>query len=317
MEQTKNNPNLLIAKKTEKIITAVYLISQFLNESENLKQELRNTANSLLKQVNLFAYSERENIFSLYKDSLDQVSLLILFLTLAKNTKLISEMNCALVIEALRSLENILVNEQFSFNSQTLNILEEDFFYDLARKPSELATNPSTSFDVLSKRNLAVEKENALETFLVKNPSLKKVAEQKNFTSSDSQAKPLKDILIPKRQNITSLNDITQNKLKEFPRQLNLNYKSTKSAYTKASETLASATPTNVIKNKKGANRKQNRREQILNVFSRGVEVSINDISRKIVGCSVKTIQRELNNLLAEGSIAKIGEKRWSRYILA
>lgn len=63
-------------------------------------------------------------------------------------------------------------------------------------------------------------------------------------------------------------------------------------------------------------NRKKGRKEQILALFVRGVDVSIKDISARIKGCSEKTIQRELNNLVFEGLIERIGEKRWSRYIV-
>lgn len=62
--------------------------------------------------------------------------------------------------------------------------------------------------------------------------------------------------------------------------------------------------------------RKVSRREQILTLFVRGNDISIKDISTKIKGCSEKTIQRELNALVFDHIIERIGEKRWSRYIL-
>jgi hypothetical protein len=39
MENEKQYYNLLIAKKTEKLVTAIYLISQFLKDKENIKTE--------------------------------------------------------------------------------------------------------------------------------------------------------------------------------------------------------------------------------------------------------------------------------------
>ena len=51
-------------------------------------------------------------------------------------------------------------------------------------------------------------------------------------------------------------------------------------------------------------------------LFVRGVDVSIKDIAARIKGCSEKTIQRELNALLYDNVIERIGEKRWSRYVL-
>jgi hypothetical protein len=62
--------------------------------------------------------------------------------------------------------------------------------------------------------------------------------------------------------------------------------------------------------------RKSSRRDQVLSLLSKD-PISIKDISEKIVGCSEKTIQRELNALVDAQKITRIGEKRWSRYTLA
>lgn len=62
--------------------------------------------------------------------------------------------------------------------------------------------------------------------------------------------------------------------------------------------------------------RKVSRREQILSLFVKGHDISIKDISSKIKGCSEKTIQRELNALVFDHIIERIGEKRWSRYVM-
>lgn len=59
---------------------------------------------------------------------------------------------------------------------------------------------------------------------------------------------------------------------------------------------------------------KNNRRDEILSFIPKGIDVSIKDISSKIKDCSEKTIQRELNNLVFEKAIVRIGEKRWSKY---
>lgn len=298
MEEIK--PNLLIAKKTEKLVTAVYLISQFLEDKEGIKFELRNTANQLLKSVNLFAYSTPENIYTLYKNSLDQVSLIILYLSLAKNTKLISEMNCDIVIEALRGLENILVNQQFNFDKQNITILEEDFFFNLSRDiQANNFVNQNTSFDVLTKRSL---NKNSLPNFS-NNSNFNKTIPSPNYRES------LNDNLADKRQN--TINDISKkiSETKSIPNQkINAKPKLKIESKTQAVNIKKKVIPNKLVK--KNSNRKQNRREQILNVFSPGVEVSINDISKKIIGCSIKTIQREINNLLEEEKIAKIGEKR-------
>ncbi len=271
----KNNSelNLLLAKKTEKVVTAVYLISQFLNDTEDLKLELRSTGNLLLKEINLIAYNNSKDLFSLYKDSLDYVSLLILYINLAKNSNLISTMNCEIVIQALRSVEHVLIEEQFRFDKQDISIVEEDFFFNLERESfKNNFPNPNTSFDVLTNRNLNSKN-------------------NKQYHSNDSTDK----------RHLENLNDIS------FVKDIKTNFKvATKKVINSKSES----------KNKRNIGYRQNRKEQILGVFSRGVEVSIKDISKKIIGCSLKTLQREINNLLEDGKIEKIGEKRWSRYKL-
>ncbi len=63
-------------------------------------------------------------------------------------------------------------------------------------------------------------------------------------------------------------------------------------------------------------NRKLSRRDEVLKILS-SVPVSIKDVSDKVLGCSEKTLQRELNALVDTRQAIRIGEKRWSRYVLA
>ncbi|MFA6463593.1 MAG: hypothetical protein WCV55_01150 [Candidatus Paceibacterota bacterium] len=62
---------------------------------------------------------------------------------------------------------------------------------------------------------------------------------------------------------------------------------------------------------------KRQRRHKILSIIKHKKEVTIKDISSSIKECSEKTIQRELNSLLFEKVIKKVGERRWSKYLLS
>jgi hypothetical protein len=62
--------------------------------------------------------------------------------------------------------------------------------------------------------------------------------------------------------------------------------------------------------------RRFSRRESVVSLLSKDSAMSIKDLSFKIKGCSEKTIQRELNALLDEKKIKRLGEKRWSKYLL-
>ncbi len=63
--------------------------------------------------------------------------------------------------------------------------------------------------------------------------------------------------------------------------------------------------------------KKNSRQSIIINLLKRKKEIMIKDVSPLIDGCSEKTIQRELMAMVQNGTLRKIGEKRWSRYTLA
>ncbi|HUO56364.1 MAG TPA: hypothetical protein VMU27_02950 [Candidatus Paceibacterota bacterium] len=58
------------------------------------------------------------------------------------------------------------------------------------------------------------------------------------------------------------------------------------------------------------------RSEGILEVLRSAPDLSINDIALNLPEYGVKTIQRELVDLIESGRVRKIGFKRWSRYAL-
>lgn len=63
--------------------------------------------------------------------------------------------------------------------------------------------------------------------------------------------------------------------------------------------------------------KKNSRQSIIIALLKRKKEVMIKDVSPLIEGCSEKTIQRELSEMVRSGVLKRMGEKRWSRYSLA
>lgn len=72
----------------------------------------------------------------------------------------------------------------------------------------------------------------------------------------------------------------------------------------------------NVVKIKDNKADASNRQEIILSLLKKSNELGIKDFVTAITGCSEKTVQRELANMITKGQIKKTGEKRWSRYSL-
>jgi len=69
--------------------------------------------------------------------------------------------------------------------------------------------------------------------------------------------------------------------------------------------------------NGNGHKRKDLRKTTILDFIKRHNNASIKDIAPHIIGCSEKTVQRELIELINEGRIGRLGERRWSKYYIA
>ena len=67
-------------------------------------------------------------------------------------------------------------------------------------------------------------------------------------------------------------------------------------------------------KNKKISASKTDRQATVLNFLTTGVWSSIREIAKNLPNFSGKTVQRELNALVAAGLVKKTGERRWSRY---
>lgn len=63
--------------------------------------------------------------------------------------------------------------------------------------------------------------------------------------------------------------------------------------------------------------KKNSRKDSILNLLKTKSDLTIKDFTKVITECSEKTIQRELIDLVEKGLVKKKGERRWSTYSLA
>lgn len=79
------------------------------------------------------------------------------------------------------------------------------------------------------------------------------------------------------------------------------------------SEKVENKTNSNGV-NGNGHKRKETRKINIFNFIKSHDNITIKDIVPHIIGCSEKTVQRELISLINEGKIKKTGERRWTRY---
>jgi len=293
----KNEYGLLIAKKSEKLVTALYLVTDLIADSEPIKTNLRKLAITLLSSMNTLAQPEVKDRITEYKLSLRSVTEILSLLHVARTTGIVSDMNSTLLIDGYRALQLVLEKKQPVLTEEMLTIDNE---YKLQDGESFSSGIHTSSYDALTPMALSrvtshTEKQytKTQEKFQEKNDAIK---------YDLPQSKDSKIFKIPETISLNKGENINEEDTRVNTNRENINKGQNNPKYI---PTLTSY-----------QQRKVSRRDQIVGLFVKGVDVSIKDIATRIKGCSEKTIQRELNALVFDNKILRIGEKRWSRYLL-
>lgn len=298
-EESKQEYGTLIAKKSERLVTALYLVTDLMTDNEPIKHGLRKNAVALLSSMNSLSQLDVKDRVIEFKMSLKSVTEIISLLHVSVTTGIVSEMNGQLLMDGFRSLQLVLEKKQPIFTKEMLNVTDEDM---LDKNEGFSTAVTSSSYDVLTPLSLARLHDNnhdlrRTQEFLKQSQILSKIEANENKTTNKGQNIEQRNEENTKDKDVKK---VTQEKNTPSPHTVIMEHKN------KQSNIIASSFQM----------RKQSRREQILALFVKGVDVSIKDIASRIRGCSEKTIQRELNSLLYDNIIERIGEKRWSRYVL-
>lgn len=290
-EDTRDDYGMMIAKKSERLVTALYLVTDLIDGNDPIKNGLRKNCVALLSSMNALAQMDVKDKLTEFKMSLRSVTEIISLLHVASTTGLISDMNGIILTEGFRTLQLVLEKKQPILTRDMLTIDSEEALSSSVTQHSGIV---STSYDVLTPLGMAR-------------------AQEKNAQGDvGSVLKRQSTAQVP--QGNTSPE--AKEKVSSTKRQEDGQQKGQVSVPSVRSVLLQHTTPVPQALPSSFQNRKQTRREQIVSLFVKGVDVSIKDIAARIKGCSEKTIQRELNALVYDNVIERIGEKRWSRYIL-
>lgn len=286
-EESNKDYGTLIARKSERLVTALYLVTDLISDTEPIKHGMRKNAVALLSSMNALAQLDVKDRIAELKISLKAVTEILSLLHVAVTTGIVSHMNGELLMNGFRSLQSVLEKKQPILTKEQLYIEGEE---SLLADNHFASAVTSTSYDVLTPLTLA-----RLHS-----------SEEEHRRTQESLAS---ERIISKLEQ-TNKGQNMSDKVESRKEQIQKDNSSLHSALIKH------ATPIERTLASSFQMRKLSRREQILALFVKGVDVSIKDIAVKIKGCSEKTIQRELNALLYDNVIERIGEKRWSRYIL-
>ncbi|MFA6416119.1 MAG: hypothetical protein WCW56_01390 [Candidatus Paceibacterota bacterium] len=86
----------------------------------------------------------------------------------------------------------------------------------------------------------------------------------------------------------------------------------------KSAKMISGESPSPINRARPNKSESRDNRKKTINDFVKGKSwTSIKDIATAVHGCSEKTVQRLLAEMVEEGALKKQGERRWSRYMLA
>jgi hypothetical protein len=252
------------SKKTEKLVTALYMITDCMDSDDALKSKLRALGVELLSDIyRLSILSPIEKDTSI-ASILVRIGEIISFIEISHTIGFVSEMNA--------------------------NILKKEFTFLISELNSYQSKNQTTSFGEVTFENQKRSSFILREDMFAIEKEIPKISQ-----TLYSQISSIKD---------------TQGHIKNDQNKMSFTNNFIASPLV-GSRLQRHSGETNSIA-------KDDRSLKILGLIKDKKDVaygiSIKDISIAFPDYSEKTIQRDLNFLVAKGQIKKSGEKRWSRY---
>jgi DNA-binding transcriptional ArsR family regulator len=123
----KDSDLSFIVKKTEKVATAIYMISNFFNHEEPLKWELRKNVTKLLKDMMSFNDVSVNREVTLSRINTDFIELNSIF-NLSYNSGFISTMNYEIVTNEINNLSQLVLSYVEKQASISKSIFKKDYF---------------------------------------------------------------------------------------------------------------------------------------------------------------------------------------------
>ena len=301
--QTKQNQKkdkdfyLMVEVKSERLVAALYLVSNFFSDTEPMKWKFRDIGLSILGDVSKLKDSKIMERTDILSRTLGNVITIISLLEIARLSDFISDMNYGILRREFVSFLNLIRTRDEIRESMDDLELTDDFF----NMAQSTVVNKSTIQDH------------------TKYQQHKSVATQPNIEAQHSfPTKPKATIkTVPTIQQRTQTGVTENNQPKIAPTTMpSLPPKEVSvSPATFGKETQSHKQEEREV-SPHVTERKNYRRNVILDVLRTKQELSIKDISNIVTDCSEKTIQRELLGMVEEGMLKKKGERRWSRYSL-
>lgn len=148
------SPSIFIHKKTEKLIAALYMVTDFIKDTEPLKWQLRTKSLNLISvRANFLnaSVSRRKELLKEYRAIWIEI---ISLSEIAQYSGLISKMNHSVLKREFEKLMSILEDEENEHNGQNTLVLHPEFF----EKTSEILTSQKKEKDVFYEHQPTISK---------------------------------------------------------------------------------------------------------------------------------------------------------------
>ncbi len=102
----KHNSMSVIVKKSEKISTAIYMVTDFVSESEPMRHELRSLSLELIKWTRKIGHTSTEPSYTVIEDLRAGAEHILVLIKLASTIGIISEMNARIITSEIEKVRN-------------------------------------------------------------------------------------------------------------------------------------------------------------------------------------------------------------------
>lgn len=287
LKKKENADVIVFINQLQKIISALYLVTDLLSDNNELKSFMRKSAGRALSGMFTWMRTEDSTKLAFVQNDLYET---VSYLSLSYRSQDISDMNYDVLLSEIEklsvSLENFSFKEKAEFDPIQNSVSLKDFFAD--------------SEEVKIKTTSAV-----LEAKKIPESNPEQVSARKVFVNTHLASQ--RQVFV--EQASSSKETEKQNKVfvpeKLMPELSHVK----KPAFKKILKGDAPKASTKQLA-------KEKRHDAIKSVLVDNKDISIKDICLYIEGCSSKTIQRDLNEMIDQGVVMKKGDRRWSTYSL-
>jgi len=179
---TTQDETSFLNERIEKITVAIYLVTDFIKDSDPLKFQIRKKSLELMSFIKSFCLLKKE--ISLKENIYSTISEIKFLLELSNFAKDISDMNYSILINEYKKIVNFLEGEKTSGDLVTLENLFKEDFRQVDEKNSVKDNSIENLKDIKKSKGHQISKKNLKDNNTNKNKMSFKKKETKRKTST-------------------------------------------------------------------------------------------------------------------------------------